>query len=97
MFYVFQASTALELVRTIARIALTFVPVIIFKKYRLKKKLQWAEDRGDKELVQKIETYMAVQHTRHKVILLNSLLVLPLLVFMATILASIERTPLTGR
>lgn len=93
----YQASTALEIVRTAARIALTFMPVILIKNYRLKRKLEWAESRGDQELVKKLQNYMSVRQSRHRLIFFHILLVIPVLIFWATILASMERTPLTGR
>lgn len=93
----YQASTALEIVRTAARIALTFIPVILVKNYRLKRKLQWAEERGDTELVNKLQNHIMVRSNRHRLIFFNVLLVIPVVIFWAIILASMERTPLTGR
>ena len=87
----------MELVRTAARIALTFMPVILIKNYRIKRKLKWAEERGDKELVEKIKTHMAVKTNRHRLIFFHVLLVVPVVFLWATIVASMERTPLTGR
>lgn len=87
----------MELVRTAARIALTFVPVILFKNHQIKRKLKWAEARGDKELVEKLQNYMVVSSQRHRLVAFYALLVIPVVFFWATILASMERTPLTGR
>jgi hypothetical protein len=87
----------MDLIRTAARITLTILPVVLIKNHHMKRKLKWAESRGDQELVDKIKTHMNVRNHRHKIIFFNVLLVLPVLIFWATILASLERTPLTGR
>lgn len=92
-----KASTALELVRTAARVALTFLPFMWFRKMRIDKMLKKAEERGDTEMVEKIKKKMAVKKYKHKAILINVLLFIPVVIFWLTILASIERTPLTGR
>ncbi|KAI0685321.1 hypothetical protein BC835DRAFT_530528 [Cytidiella melzeri] len=92
-----KASVAMDIIRMAARITLTFLPVILVKNYQMKRKLRWAESRGDKELVDKIKTHMGVQHHRHKVMFFYILLVLPIFFLWATVLASLERTPLTGR
>ena len=93
----YQASTALEVVRTAARIALTFMPVILLKNWKIKRKIEWAEKRGDKELVEKLQNHLMVRSNRHRLIFFHILLVIPVIIFWATILASMERTPLTGR
>ena len=81
----------LEVVRTAARIALTFVPVIIIKNHRIKHKLKYAEAKGDHALAEKVRSI------RHKTVFIHGLLFVPVIIFWATILASLERTPLTGR
>lgn len=87
----------MDIIRTAARITLTILPVVLIKNHHMKRKLKWAESRGDQELVDKIKTHMNVRHHRHKIIFFYILLVLPVVIFWATILASLERTPLTGR
>ncbi|THH01482.1 hypothetical protein EW026_g1252 [Hermanssonia centrifuga] len=81
----------LEIVRTAARIALTFVPVILIKNHKTKRKLRAAEASGDLELAEKVRTI------RHRTVFFHVLLFIPVFIFWATILASLERTPLTGR
>ncbi|GJE88639.1 peptidase family M48-domain-containing protein [Phanerochaete sordida] len=92
-----KTSTALELVRTAARIALTFLPIMWFKNMRVNKMLKKAEASGDKEMVEKIKAKMAVKRFKEKTIFFNVLLFIPVIIFWLTILASMERTPLTGR
>lgn len=87
----------MDIIRTAARIALTFLPVVIMGNWQMKRKLRWAESRGDQELVDKIKTHMNVRHQRHKLIFFYGLLITPVIIFWLTILASMERTPLTGR
>lgn len=88
---------AMDIIRTTARIALTFLPVILLKRFQMKRKLKWAEARGDQEMVDKIKTHMSVHNHRSKLMVYYGLLIFPVIIFWATILASLERTPLTGR
>ena len=81
----------LEVARTVVRIALTFVPVILIKNMKVKRQLKWAEARGDHEMAEKVRSY------RTKTVFFHWLLFVPAVVFWATIFASLERTPLTGR
>ena len=73
------------------RIALTFVPVILIKNMKAKRHLQWAEARGDHEMAERVRAM------RTKTVFFHVLLFIPAALFWATILASLERTPLTGR
>ena len=86
-----QTSTALEVARTAVRIALTFVPVILIKNHKIKRKLKYAEAKGDTALAEKVRAM------RTKTVFFHGILFIPVLIFWATILASLERTPLTGR
>ncbi|KAF7797095.1 hypothetical protein EIP86_008287 [Pleurotus ostreatoroseus] len=88
---ILKTSTALELARTAVRIALTFVPVILIKNMKAKRHLQWAEARGDHEMAERVRAM------RTKTVFFHVLLFIPAALFWATILASLERTPLTGR
>ncbi|KIP07669.1 hypothetical protein PHLGIDRAFT_23967 [Phlebiopsis gigantea 11061_1 CR5-6] len=94
---VLKTSTALEVVRTAARIALTFVPFILFKTIKAKKMIEKAEARGDKEAADKIRAKLAVHKYKTKTLVFNALLAIPVVIFWLTILVSLERTPLTGR
>ena len=81
----------LEVVRTAARIALTFVPVILIKNHKVKRGLAYAEAKGDHALAERVKSI------RRKTVFIHALLFVPVIIFWATILASLERTPLTGR
>ena len=80
-----------------SHLVFTFMPVILIKNYRIKRKLKWAQEKGDEELVKKIQNHMVVHTHRQRLIFFHILLVIPVVIFWATILASMERTPLTGR
>ncbi|OCH94358.1 hypothetical protein OBBRIDRAFT_789265 [Obba rivulosa] len=89
-----KASTTLEIARTAARITLTFVPVILLKNLKSKKELRWAEKTGRTDEARK---ELVLKRIRNRTILFHALLLIPVLLFWATIAASLERTPLTGR
>lgn len=101
-----KASTALELARTAARIAFTFIPVILVKNHRTRKILKHVEDakkkdpnavfpaRFDKLVENKGDV---LRRIRKRTILFHGLLFTPIFLFWAAIVASLERTPLTGR
>ncbi|KAF5382176.1 hypothetical protein D9615_004404 [Tricholomella constricta] len=90
-----KASTSLELARTAARIVLTFMPVILLTNARSKKNMKYAALHG----VPKSEESeaRALKQIRHRKFLLYGLLLVPMTLFWATIVASLEKTPLTGR
>ncbi|KAF5342078.1 hypothetical protein D9611_001900 [Ephemerocybe angulata] len=90
-----MASTAFELARTTSRIALTFLPVLLFKRARSKRIVQHAHIHGIPLSEEKREKHMKkMQHTTRA---LQFLGVIPFILFWATIIASLEKTPLTGR
>ncbi|OSD06464.1 hypothetical protein PYCCODRAFT_1360626 [Trametes coccinea BRFM310] len=78
-----------------ARVALTFVPIILLKNLRSKKLIRIADKHQIPELVEKREDL--VKRIRHRTILFHILLFVPIIIFWAAIVASLERTPLTGR
>ncbi|KAG5643013.1 hypothetical protein DXG03_001751 [Asterophora parasitica] len=90
-----KASTSLELARTATRIVLTFIPVILLTNAKSRQKMQYAALHG----VPKSEESQARawKQIRHRKYLLYGLLLVPITLFWATILASLEKTPLTGR
>jgi hypothetical protein len=95
-----QTSTALEMARTVGRIALTFVPFLLFSNHRSRRWLRRAEayaskegNKGPWEEKKTIETNRIKMRTG----VLHVLLLFPISLFFVTILASLERTPLTGR
>ncbi|KAH9945374.1 peptidase family M48-domain-containing protein, partial [Epithele typhae] len=90
-----KASTALEMSRMAARIGLTFVPILLLGNMKSKKILQHAEKYGHPDFEAKREQMLRSIRTR--TILFHILIFVPIFVFWATIIASLERTPLTGR
>ncbi|KAI1797232.1 peptidase family M48-domain-containing protein [Ganoderma leucocontextum] len=90
-----KSSTALEFARMTARVGLTFVPLILLRNMRSKKWLQRAEESGHPKLEQKREDIL--RGMRQRTILFHILVFIPLVLYWATIIASLERTPLTGR
>ena len=86
-----QASTSIELARTAGRIALSLAPLLLFKNRKSRKWLQ-------KDLPGMEEKRPAIlQKIRTRTILFHLLILTPVLLFLATIVASLERTPVTGR
>jgi hypothetical protein len=90
-----QASTSFELARTAGRIALTFMPVILLtnRKSQIGMKIATLKgnpptEEGKAALLKKI---------RNRKVLLYVILLVPAALFWATIIASLEKTPLTGR
>ncbi|KAF9267722.1 hypothetical protein L218DRAFT_954912 [Marasmius fiardii PR-910] len=92
---VFKASTALELARTAARIVLTFVPFVLLKNHKSRRYLKHAELIGQPASEEK-KTQL-LKSIRTRTIIFHILLLIPATLFWATIVASMERTPLTGR
>lgn len=70
---------------------------MFFKNMRAKKLLAKAEAKGDIELANKIRAHVSVRSMRIRTIVFNIMLAIPALIFWLTIMASLERTPLTGR
>jgi Zn-dependent protease with chaperone function len=93
---VLKTSTALEFARTAGRIALTFVPLLIFRNHKTRRKLQNSAANGS-ESGNEEGTNALLQKIRHRTILFRILLSIPFVLFCATLIASLERTPLTGR
>ncbi|KAF4596584.1 Mitochondrial and Outer Membrane Metalloprotease [Pleurotus pulmonarius] len=92
---IFKSSAALEIARTAGRIALTFVPVILIKN---RKSLYWlkkAEIHGIPTTEEK--KAQLLKYIRKRTVLLHLLFFVPVFTFWLTIVASLERTPLTGR
>ncbi|KAJ3936330.1 MAG: hypothetical protein NXY57DRAFT_886137 [Lentinula lateritia] len=92
---VFKSSTGLQIAQTAARIALTFVPVILLKNHKSRMHLRFADIHGipgaeDKKL-------KLLQRIRKRTIFFQVLLAIPAVLFWLVIIASMERTPLTGR
>ncbi|KAF9036201.1 hypothetical protein BJ165DRAFT_1331541, partial [Panaeolus papilionaceus] len=90
-----KASAGLELARTAGRIALTFIPVLWLGNMKAKKMFKYAAIHGIKHTEEKKEMY--IRRMRRSANLAKILFAIPMLLFWATIIAGMERTPLTGR
>ncbi|KZT20137.1 hypothetical protein NEOLEDRAFT_1141092 [Neolentinus lepideus HHB14362 ss-1] len=91
-----KASTAIQAAQTIGRIALTFVPVILLKNHKSRRFLKAAARmEGRPGLEERKE--ILLKNMRVRTIIFRFLVLTPIAIFWAAILASLERTPLTGR
>ncbi|KAF9450897.1 hypothetical protein P691DRAFT_809246 [Macrolepiota fuliginosa MF-IS2] len=93
---ILKTSTALELARTAARIVLTFVPLILIKNRGSRICVLIGKTRhGQPISPEKKEAVL--KRIKHRTYFLKILLLVPFALFWGTIIASLERTPLTGR
>lgn len=93
-----QTSTALEIARTAARIALTFVPILVLKNYKSRRWLKHLAIHGKTDgVIGEEKRTRLIKGIRQRSIAFHALLLVPAVLFWATIVASLERTPLTGR
>ncbi|KAJ8072510.1 hypothetical protein PM082_016069 [Marasmius tenuissimus] len=90
-----KTSTALEVIRTAARIVLTFVPIILLKNHGQRRYLRHVEFLGKPASEEK--KAKVLKSIRTRTIVFHILLSIPAFLFWATIVASMERTPITGR
>ncbi|THH20727.1 hypothetical protein EW146_g686 [Bondarzewia mesenterica] len=102
----FKASTALELARTAARVAFTLIPVLLLKNHRTRKVLRHVEEAKKKDpnatILPRFDRLVkdkgeVLRRMRRRTIAFHALLFTPAFLFWAAIVASMERTPLTGR
>jgi hypothetical protein len=96
----------LEVIRTAGRVALTFIPVILVKNHasrRLLKRIEVVKmESGDSILPRSVKEFVGkqgnlLQSIRRRTILFHVLIFTPCILFWAAVIASLERTPLTGR
>lgn len=78
-----------------ARVGLTFVPLLLLNNMRSKRWLQRAEQSNHPKYEAKKEDVL--RNMRNRTIIFHILIFIPLVLYWATIVASLERTPLTGR
>ncbi|EJF64533.1 peptidase family M48-domain-containing protein [Dichomitus squalens] len=90
-----KSSTALEFARMTARVGLTFVPLLLLGNMKSKKVLQKVDKWGHPDAEKKKEDML--RRIKQRTILFHILIFIPLILYWATIMASLERTPLTGR
>ncbi|EPQ54111.1 hypothetical protein GLOTRDRAFT_139510 [Gloeophyllum trabeum ATCC 11539] len=91
-----KASTAIQAAQTLARVALTFVPFIVIKNHKSRRFLK-AAARMDGRPGLEERKEMVLKRMRNATLIFRLLVFAPIAVFWAAILASLERTPLTGR
>lgn len=96
----------LEVIRTAGRIALTFIPVLLVRNHASRKLLKKIEivkrESGDGALPRPVKEFVSKQgkllrNIRRRTILFHTLVFTPFVLFWAAVVASLERTPLTGR
>jgi hypothetical protein len=96
----------LEVIRTAGRVALTFIPVLLVKNHASRKILKRIEmvkkESGDSTLPRPVKEFVAKQgkvlkSIRRRTILFHALVFTPFVLFWVAVIASLERTPLTGR
>jgi hypothetical protein len=101
-----QSSAVLEVIRTAGRVALTFIPVLLVKNHASRKLLKKIEmvkkESGDSTLPRPVKEFVARQgkvlkSIRRRTILFHALVFTPFVMFWVAVIASLERTPLTGR
>lgn len=101
-----QSSAVLEIIRTAGRVALTFIPVILVKNHTSRKLLKKIEivkkESGDSILPRPVKEFIShqgklLESIRRRTILFHVLVFTPCILFWAAVIASLERTPLTGR
>ncbi|THH33210.1 hypothetical protein EUX98_g978 [Antrodiella citrinella] len=91
---ILKTSSAMEVARTVVRVTFTLIPFILIKNHKLRRGLAIAEASGYGDSDRK--SFM-LRKIRYGTILFHLLLFTPVVLFWLTILASVERTPLTGR
>ncbi|KXN84748.1 hypothetical protein AN958_12175 [Leucoagaricus sp. SymC.cos] len=93
---ILKTSTALEIARTAARIVLTFVPLILLKNRGARICVLSGKTRHGQSIPPE-KKEAVLKRIRQRTYFLKVLLLVPLVLFWGTIIASLERTPLTGR
>lgn len=74
---------------------MTFIPVIFFGNLKSRRKIRHAALRGVPTSEEKVNKLL--RKIRVGTLMLNSLFLVPFTLFWATVIASLEQTPLTGR
>ncbi|KAH9972865.1 hypothetical protein BGW80DRAFT_1437521 [Lactifluus volemus] len=101
-----KSSAVLEVIRTAGRVALTFIPFILVNNHASRRVLKRIEmvkkESGDAALPRPLKELLAkqgnlLQNIRRRTILFHALIFTPCILFWAAVMASLERTPLTGR
>lgn len=74
---------------------MTFVPVILIGNHKSRRKIKHAALHGVPASEEKVNRQL--RKIRYRTLMLNFLFLVPFTLFWLTIVASLERTPLTGR
>jgi hypothetical protein len=85
---------SLEYARAAARIALTFVPIIMVKNHMMRKMLRHVF-KDTPEMQEK--RALIRSKIRRTTMVYRIMIAIPVVLFAMTLIASLERTPLTGR
>ncbi|KAL5486017.1 hypothetical protein ACEPAI_7061 [Sanghuangporus weigelae] len=91
---ILKGSASLEVARTVTKIALTFLPIVAVKNFMTRKYLKKII-KHHPELAYKRDE--VERHLRKSIISYRFLVAVPIVLFGLTFLASLERTPLSGR
>ncbi|KAH8099924.1 hypothetical protein BXZ70DRAFT_192706 [Cristinia sonorae] len=89
-----KTATAMDMARTVVRVTFTFIPFVFFGNLKWRRHLAVAEATGESDAARKS---FVLRRIRHGTMLLHVLFFTPAILFWLTLLASVERTPLTGR
>ncbi|KAF9476709.1 hypothetical protein BDN70DRAFT_862910 [Pholiota conissans] len=90
-----KASTGFELARMASRIVLTFFPILLWKNMKSRKIIKYAAIHGIPAMEEHKIKHM--NRIRSRTRILTLMMLVPVVLFWATIIASLENTPLTGR
>lgn len=87
----------IEFARTAGRIALTLVPLIMFKNRWTKKLIKHHDHFHPGVPISEEKKAALLNRLRSRTLFIHALLFIPAALLWLGILASVERTPLTGR
>ncbi|KAI6025072.1 hypothetical protein PISMIDRAFT_555475 [Pisolithus microcarpus 441] len=94
---VLKASSTIEFARTAGRVALTFLPILLFKNRFARKYIKHHARFHDGQPVSEEKKALLLRRIRSNTLIFHMLLFVPVALFWVAILASAEQTPVTGR
>lgn len=92
-----KASSTIEFARTAGRVALTLVPLLLFKNRFARKYIKHHARFHDGQPVSEEKRALLLRRIRSNTLAFHMLLFVPVALFWVAILASAEQTPITGR
>ncbi|KAI6039872.1 hypothetical protein EDC04DRAFT_2682074 [Pisolithus marmoratus] len=92
-----KASSTIEFARTAGRVALTFLPLLLFKNRFARKYIKHHARFHDGQPVSEEKKALLLRRIRSNTLVFHMLLFVPVVLFWVAILASAEQTPITGR